>query len=57
MMTYDRGYTVHSIRYGDVRIPDQVYERMALWDQIGMPVPAIQENGRVVEILLTETDA
>jgi hypothetical protein len=56
-MTYKLEYMVWHVTHGDVMIPDQVVERMALWDQVGMPVPAITEWGKVVEIYLMETDA
>lgn len=56
-LSYGCGHVVWHLRLGEVMIPDQVVERMHLWDETGMPVPAITADGQVVEISLSETDA
>src|SRR3954469_4509679 len=56
-MTYDLGVKVHSMRFGDVTIPDQIAAHMQAWDAVNMPVVAIDADGRYVEVALTETDA
>jgi hypothetical protein len=55
--TYDRQYRVHHMGAGDVTLPDQVFEHMALWDRADMPFPALDRAGRSVEIKLCDTDA
>lgn len=55
--TYHRQYRAHHLTAGDVMLPDQVYERQAVWDQADMPFPAVTAAGETVLILLRETDA
>ena len=55
--TYQLGWMVHHNRLGDVLIPDQVGTRMAQWDAVDMPVPAVDGRGRCFDIVLCDTDA
>lgn len=55
--TYHRQYRAHHCGAGDVTIPDQVFEHQSLWDRADMAFPAIDRDGRAVEIRLCETDA
>ena len=56
-MTYKLDYGVWHWHLGRVVLPDQVVAHMSFWDEADMPVPAILEDGRVVEISLEDTDA
>lgn len=55
--TYSLQHTVAHNQHGDVLIPDQVVMRQSLWDAAGMPCPAIRADGKVVQIMLCDTDA
>jgi len=55
--TYALAYQVEHCPLGCVTIPDQVIAHMAAWDAAAMPIPAIDLNGQIVDIMLCDTDA